>query len=134
MVFIPIISLVGCSKSGNDTSINYPGSYKGDIEIYYQGYLIHKLSNHTIVLAPTTTPGKVTLTNNVLVTTSANLSGNSLTIPDYFAETNPHSDIVESGTGTFSGNTLTIVFYRQEVAKIGNGREIIKWTGVLTKQ
>jgi hypothetical protein len=123
-----------CSKTSDDIKVaDLSGSYKGNINTYMNGTLSQTLNNHTIVLVPTTVVGQVTITNNVIISTSGKISGNTLTIPKSIVASNQSFSVSEYGTGTFSGNKLTIEFYQDQVSPNGSISTVGKWTGVLTK-
>ena len=131
-VVLFILLCLSCNKSSNSNNSN-DGTYKGDIKAYINGTLNSTGYGRTITFTSSSS-GKINITNNVMMSTSADLSGNMLTIPRTTVTSSQAFNGVEYGTGIFSGNTITIDFHQDLLnpttnALIGSGN----WKGTLTK-
>ncbi len=108
-----------CKKNDEATSSNgFAGSYRGTVSDTINGAHIATLNDYTIIINPTNTIGQVTLTNNLLITNTATISGTTFTIPQTIAAQTTSSNVVESASGTFSGtnnNTWKVIFYQDQV-------------------
>lgn len=125
--------ITACTKN-SDAPTNYSGTYKGDISTYINDISFGTLNDHTIIISSTGTSGEVSLVNNVMLSTKANISGSTLTISRATVSSSAYFDVVEYGTGAFTNNSLTIDFHQDQIAPDGSVIAKGKWTGVLTKQ
>lgn len=123
---------IACSKS-SDPEIDRSGNYEGKIETYRDGKLFSTNNNGYFSLLSTSTKGQFNILNNVIITSKANISGNTLTIPRTVSVSSQTASLVEYGSGTFSGNTLTFEF-NSEYMDRGTVVMRLKFTGVLKKQ
>lgn len=132
LIPILILFIIACSKS-SEPEIDRSGNYEGSISTYHDGKLFSTNSNGYFTLVPTSTKGQVTIMNNVIITSKANISGNTLTIPRTVSVSSQTANLVEYGSGTFNGNTLTFEFNSEYM----DGNTVVmrlKFTGVLKKQ
>ena len=125
------------SNSNNTSSNAYSGSYKGTVIDTINGSYWSTIYNYTIIIVPTNTNGQVSLTNNLILTNSATISGTTFTIPQTIAAQTATSQVVEWATGSFGGpnnNTLTVDFY-QNNTNLTNGSVVSAVRScILTKQ
>lgn len=131
-IFLLILTIISCSKS-SEPEIDRSGNYEGTINTYHDGVLFSKNNNGYFTLTPTSTKGEVTILNNVIISSKANISGNTLTIPRTVSVSSQTASLVEYGSGTFNGNTLTFEFNSEFLEK-GTVVMRLKFTGVLKKQ
>lgn len=127
-----ILSILSCSKSP-EPEIDRSGAYEGTITTYHDGKLFSTNNNGFFALVSTSTKGEMTIMNNVIITSKANISGNTLTIPRTVSVSTQTASLVEYGSGTFSGNTLTFEF-NSELLDGSNVVMRLKYTGVLKKK
>jgi hypothetical protein len=132
LLSILISFTVACSKSA-DPEIDRTGNYEGKIETYHDGKLFSTNNNGYFSLISTSTKGQFNILNNVIITSKANISGNTLTIPRTVSVSSQTASLVEYGSGTFNGNTLTFEF-NSEYMDRGAVVMRLKFTGVLKKQ
>ena len=107
------------SNSSNNTNTNsYTGSYKGTVIDTINGSYWSTINDYTIIIVPTNTNGQVSLTNNLILTNSATISGTTFSIPQTIAAQTATTKVVEWATGNFGGpnnNTLTVNFYQNNM-------------------
>ena len=127
-----ILIILSCSKSP-EPEIDRSGNYEGTITTYLDGKLFSTNNNGFFSLVPTSTKGEMTIINNVIITSKANISGSSLTIPRIVTATSQTASLVEYGSGSFNGNTLTFEF-NSELLDRSNIVMRVKHTGVLKKK
>ncbi len=125
------------SNSSNNNSNDFTGSYKGTVIDTINGSYWSTIYDYTIIIVPTNTNGQVSLTNNLILTNSATISGTTFTIPQTIAAQTATSQVVEWATGSFGGpnnNTLTVDFY-QNNTNLTNGSVVSTVRScILTKQ
>lgn len=111
--------LLSCKKNNDATTSNgFAGSYRGTVSDTINGAYFATLNDYTIVINPTNTPGQVTLTNNLIITNTGTISGNTFSIPLTTAAQTSTMKVVEWASGTFSGtdkNTLKVIFYQDQI-------------------
>ena len=132
--------LYSCSSDSNSNSTNansYLGSYKGTVIDTINGSYWSTMYNYTIIIVPTNTNGQVSLTNNLILTNNATISGTTFTISQTIAAQTTTSKVVEWAIGNFGGpnnNTLTVDFY-QNNTNLTNGTVVSSVRScILTKQ
>ncbi len=134
------LMLLGCSNDNNSSNTNsneYSGSYKGTVIDYINGSYQATLYNYTLILVPTNTNGQVSITNNLILTNNATISGSTFTIPQTIAAQNSTTQVIEWATGSFGGpnnNTLNVNFYQNNINLIDGSVISCVRTCVLTKQ
>lgn len=138
LCIISIVSLFwGCNKDNNSNSSagnNYTGSYIGNVNLYINGNF-HSTQSKSVSISSTNTNGLFMMPNNIFMSTTCNISGNNLLIPSATTATTSSFKVVEYGTGSFTGNTLTIEFFQDQVS-LGNNSvtNVGIWRGTLTRQ
>ncbi len=139
LILLVILGLFinACSKdenTDNQSLVNYEGTYIGNVSVYINNNF-HSTQSKTITLTTTSTTGRFLMTNNIFMSTTCNISSSNLDIPIATTASSSSFNVVEYGTGTFSGNNLTIEFHQNQVNPTTNA--IIgtaKWIGTLMKQ
>jgi hypothetical protein len=137
LLMILVLFIHACSKdenTDNQSLVNYEGTYIGNVSVYINNSF-HSNQSKTITLTTTSTAGRFLMTNNIFMSTTCNISSSNLDIPIATTASSSSFNVVEYGTGTFSGNNLTIEFHQNQVnpttnAIMGTG----KWIGTLMKQ
>jgi hypothetical protein len=137
LLMILVLFIHACSKdenTDNQSQVNYEGTYIGNVSVYINNSF-HSTQSKTITLTNISTAGRFLITNNIFMSTTCNISISNLDIPIAITASSSSLNVVEYGTGTFSGNNLTIEFHQNQVnpttnAIIGTG----KWRGTLMKQ
>lgn len=137
LLMILVLFIHACSKdenTDNQSAVNYEGTYIGNVSVYINNSF-HSTQSKTITLTTTSTAGRFLMTNNIFMSTTCNISSSNLDIPIATTASSSSFNVVEFGTGTFSGNYLAIEFHQNQVnpntnAIMGTG----KWIGTLMKQ
>ena len=137
LLMILVLFIHACSKdenTDNQSAVNYKGTYIGNVSVYINNSF-HSTQSKTITLTTTSAAGRFLMTNNIFMSTTCNISSSNLDIPIATTASSSSFNVVEFGTGTFSGNYLTIEFHQNQVnpntnAIMGTG----KWIGTLMKQ
>lgn len=137
LLIILVFFIHACSKdenTDNQSQVNYEGTYIGNVSVYINNNF-HSTQSKTITLTTNSTAGHFLMTNNIFMSTTCNISSSNLDIPIATTAQSSSFNVVEYGTGTFTGNKLTIEFHQNQVnpttnAIIGTG----KWIGILMKQ
>ena len=124
-----MLLLFSCKK---EDALLVHGDYSGDIEVWVNNTKQAVLKGHVISINLTADENKVTLSQNVMTSSTAELSGNRITIPRATVGTGPDMMVVEYGSGSFEGNRLTIEFF-QELKAAGMLRTT-RWTGTLHRK
>jgi len=118
-ILLGTIIFLSCQKNDEATSSNgFAGSYRGTVSDTINGAYFATLNDYAIVINPTNTSGQVTLTNNLILTNSATISGTTFTIPQTVATQTASSKVVEWASGSFGGtnnNTWTVIFYQDQI-------------------
>ena len=135
LILLVILGLfINACTPDENTNNQYQGTYIGNVDFYMNG-IYGNTTSKTINLTTASTAGSFLMINSIFLSNTCNISGNNLDIPASTVGSASGIEIVEHGTGTFSGNTLTIEFYQDQVnsttnAVVASG----KWTGTLIKQ
>ena len=135
-LILGITLVYGCSTSsdGNQNLANYNGTYIGNVNVYINNNF-HSTKSKTITISTSSNSSVFLMANNIFMSTTCYINNNNLNIPRVTTATSQVFNVVEYGTGTFSGNNLTIEFNQEQInpssqAVTGLG----KWTGTLIKQ
>ena len=134
-----LLILNSCSKNDQSTnSKGFAGSYRGTVSDTIDGVYLQTLNDYTIVINQTNTLGQVTLTNNIIITNTGNISGLNFSIPQTIASETPSLNVIESASGVFTGtnnNTWKVTFY-QDLIDPSNGsfKQRLKRACILVKQ
>jgi len=126
-----------CSKDeqkNNQNVANYNGTYIGNVNVYINNNF-HSTQSKTIAISASSNSGLFLMANNIFMSSTCNINNNNLNIPRATTSTSQTFNVVEYGTGTFSGNNLTIEFNQEQVNPASQAvTGIGKWTGTLVKQ
>lgn len=122
------------NSDNNQNVANYNGTYIGNVNVYLNNNF-HSTQSKTIAISASSNSGIFLMASNIFMSSTCNINNNILNIPRATTATSQTFNVVEYGTGTFSGNNLTIEFNQEQVnpsnqAVTGKG----KWTGTLVKQ
>lgn len=113
------IIAISCKKNDDATNSNgFAGSYRGTVVDTINGNYHATLNDYSIVIVATNTAGQVSLTNNLIITNSGTISGNTFTIPQTVATQTASMKVVEWATGVFTGtnnNTWKVTFYQDQI-------------------
>lgn len=131
-----VVGLASCNPDTPETSEtlqpSYVGTYTGICSVYING-VFHSTQTKTISLSSSSTSGHYLMATNIFQSTSCDISGTTLNIPNTTVGSTALFDVVEYGTGSFSGNNLTIDFHQDQIAG-GNTTTTGEWVGTLVKQ
>ena len=122
------------NSDNNQNVANYNGTYIGNVNVYLNNNF-HSTQSKTIAISTSSNSGLFLMASNIFMSSTCNINNNNLNIPRATIASSQTFNVVEYGTGTFSGNNLTIEFNQEQVnpsnqAVTGKG----KWTGTLVKQ
>ncbi len=137
-VLFPMFGILSCTPDTPDapetTLPNYIGTYIGNCDTYING-TFHSTVSKTITISSSSTPGHYLMGNNIFMSTTCDISGSSLTIPEAITATTASFSVKEYGSGIFSDNNLTIEFHQDNInASDGSVNNVGKWIGTLVKQ
>lgn len=133
VLFLAIVGLGSCSPDSPETlQPSYVGTYTGTCSVYING-AFHSTQTKTISLSSSSTAGHYLMATNIFQSTSCDISGTALNIPNAVVGSTSLFDVVEYGTGTFSGNNLIIEFHQDQITG-GNTTTTGKWVGTLVRQ
>jgi hypothetical protein len=135
-LLLGIAFVYSCSTSSdnNQNVANYNGTYIGNVNVYINNNF-HSTQSKTIAISASSNSGLFLMANNIFMSTTCNINNNNLNIPRATTATSQAFNVVEYGTGTFSGNNLTIEFNQEQVNPSSQAvTGIGKWTGTLVKQ
>lgn len=133
ILFCVIVGLESCNPDSTETlQPSYVGTYTGTCSVYING-AFNSTQTKTISLSSSSTSGHYLMATNIFQATSCDISGTTLNIPNTTVGSNSFFDVVEYGTGSFSGNNLTIEFHQDQVTA-GSVTTTGKWVGTLVKQ
>ena len=130
-----VVGMTSCNPDSPDTlQPSYVGTYIGNCNVYLDG-VFHSTTSKTISITSSSTVGHFLMANNIFMSTTCEINGNSLTIPQATTASTTAFSTEEYGTGTFSNGNLTIEFH-QDGTDVNTGAVITtgKWTGTLIKQ
>ena len=133
ILFFASVGLGSCNPDSPETlQPSYVGTYTGTCSVYING-AFHSTQTKTISLSSSSTSGHYLMATNIFQSTSCDISGTTLNIPNATVASTSFFDVVEYGTGSFSGNNLTIEFHQDQI----NSGSVIatgEWVGTLVKQ
>ena len=133
ILFFAVVGLGSCNPDSPDAlQPSYVGTYTGTCSVYING-AFHSTQTKTISLSSSSTSGHYLMATNIFQSTSCDISGTTLNIPNTTVGSTAFFDVVEYGTGSFSGNNLTIEFHQDQI----NSGSVIatgEWVGTLVKQ
>ena len=133
ILFFAVVGLGSCNPDSPETlQPSYVGTYTGTCSVYING-AFHSTQTKTISLSSSSTAGHYLMATNIFQSTSCDISGTALNIPNDTVGSTSFFDVVEYGTGSFSGNNLTIEFHQDQI----NSGSVIatgEWVGTLVKQ
>lgn len=121
---------ISCSK---ENAPEFSGYYKGNLEVYVNNAKQTVLPGYNLQINPSIDKNKITISNNVLFSATASLSGNHLAIAKATVGSGPDLQIVEYGTGSFANRQLTIEFVQEYVVR-GAVSTTTRWTGTLSRE
>ena len=118
LISLPIIA-ISCKKNDDATNSNgFAGSYRGTVVDTINSSYWATLNDYAIVIVSTNTPGQVSLTNNLIITNTGTISGNTFTIPQTVATQTASMKVVEWANGVFTGtnnNTWRVTFIKTKL-------------------
>ena len=121
-------------QKNNQNAADHNGTYIGNVNLYINNNF-HSSQSKTITSSTSSNSGLFLMTNNIFMSTTCNINSNNLNIPRATTVTLQAFNVVEYGTGTFSGNNLTLEFNQEQVnPPTQEIRASFKWTGTLLKQ
>ncbi len=133
ILFFAVVGMSSCNPDSPETlQPSYVGTYIGNCNVYLDG-VFHSTTSKTITITSSSTSGHFLMANNIFMSTTCEINANSLTIPQATTASSPDFDVVEYGTGSFSGNNLTIEFHQDQISG-GTAAATGKWVGTLVKQ
>lgn len=128
-----VVGLASCNPDSPETlQPSYVGTYTGTCSVYING-AFHSTQTKTISLSSSSTSGHYLMATNIFQSTSCDISGTTLNIPNSTVGSTSFFDVVEYGTGSFSGNNLTIEFHQDQITG-GSTSATGEWVGTLVKQ
>ncbi len=133
ILFFSVVGLGSCNPDSPETlQPSYVGTYTGTCSVYING-AFHSTQTKTISLSSPSTSGHYLMATNIFQSTSCDISGTTLNIPNTTVGSTALFDVVEYGIGSFSGNNLTIEFHQDQNSG-GSTTTTGKWVGTLVKQ
>ena len=120
--FLTAILLYSCTPDNPASSANpinnFSGSYRGTVVDSINGSYHSTISDYTIILVGTNTQGQYSLTNNLILTNTGKVNGNTFTIPLTTATQNSSMIVKEWANGTFTGfnnSNWDVTFYQNQI-------------------
>ena len=116
-------AVFSCSKDSNQLNNDYSGTYKGTVIDSINGQYHSTLNNHSITLTRNSGSNNYTITNGLIMTSTAVISGSSFIISEVTAAQSPSFNVIEYANGNFSGTantTLSVTFYQNQVSPTTN--------------
>ena len=112
------VAVFSYSKDSNRIDNDYSGTYKGTVIDSINGKYHSTLNNHSITLTRNSGSNNYTITNGLIMTSTAVISGSSFTISQVTAAQSPSFNVIEYANGNFSGTantTLSVTFSQNNV-------------------
>lgn len=129
-----IITSCGSDDDRND-SLNYLGTYKGDVVTYLNGTYHQTLFNHSMTFVSIGSSNEVMIEGNLIITNTCQFNASGFTIPPTQAVSTQTFYALEYGTGILNGNELQIELHQDQYNSSTNtpNGNTGYWTGTLTK-
>ena len=134
-LFLTVL-IVGCSgeDGGNANTLEYLGTYRGDIDAYLNGNYHSTLYSHSMTFVSIGSSNEVVIEGNLIITNTCIFNAAGFVIPETIAASSPQFNVLEYGEGVLSGNSLQIELHQDQV--INETNEISgtgTWLGILSK-
>ena len=136
-LFLTVL-IVGCSGedngAGNTNTLEYLGTYRGDIDVYINENYHSTLYSHSMTFVSIGSSNEVMIEGNLIITNTCVFNAAGFVIPETIAVSSPQFNVLEYGEGVLSGNSLQIELHQDQVNNetnqiSGTGT----WLGTLSK-
>ena len=136
-IFLTVL-IVACSSDdgggGNTNTLEYLGTYRGDIDVYINENYHSTLYSHSMTFVSIGSSNEVVIEGNLIITNTCIFNTAGFVIPETIAASNQQFYVLEYGEGVLSGNSLQIELHQDQINNDTN--EISgtwTWLGTLSK-
>ena len=133
------VLIVACSSNdddggGNTNTLEYLGTYRGDIQAYLNETYHSTLYNHSMTFVSIGSSNEVMIEGNLIITNTCVFNAAGFVIPETIALSTPQFYALEYGEGVLSGNSLQIELHQDQVNNETNEiSATATWLGTLSK-
>jgi hypothetical protein len=132
------VFIVACSGedngAGNTNTLEYLGTYRGDIDVYINENYHSTLYSHSMTFVSIGSSNEVMIEGNLIITNTCVFNAAGFVIPETIAVSTPQFYALEYGEGVLSGNSLQIELHQDQVNNETNEiSATATWLGTLSK-
>ena len=136
-IFLTLL-IVACSGEdgggGNTNTLEYLGTYRGDIDVYLNENYHSTLYSHSMTFVSIGSSNEVMIEGNLIITNTCVFNAAGFVIPETIAVSTPQFYALEYGEGVLSGNSLQIELHQDQVNNETNEISATgTWLGTLSK-
>ena len=136
-LFLTVL-IVACSGDdsggGSTNTLEYLGTYRGDIQVYLNENYHSTLYNHLMTFISIGSSNDVMIEGNLIITNTCVFNANGFIIPETTAASSPQFNVLEYGEGVLIGNSLQIELHQDQVNNETNEISVTAtWLGTLSK-